>query len=310
MSVLILGYILIVNIRKSDEAIETPSEPLSLKSLGTSETHLELPRNLEISREYMPVHTVEETFWEDQIVAMMKELSLDLKKAEFSDLNYMEWSDSGNKFGYDSITNILFFELSEPIFLGEGMEALKTVFLQYFDKSYSFVLSKKETVNSNQTNYYAKRVVTDIPIEKGFGDEYTDIIKVNGSGYVIGGNILLTEFEQENTSVPIITEEELSQYINLDLYPKESYVYASYLMNRVDLSYLDSRWQDIHDSASNCNASGDIDLIYLYKSVNQDTLYPVFKILSNCEVEFEGEAYTVPAIFYVNAIDPEYVSIQ
>jgi hypothetical protein len=94
--------------------------------------------------------------------------------------------------------------------------------------------------------------------------------------------------------------------VNQDNYPKESYVYASQIIDKVDISYLDPRWEEIHESASNC-ISNNIELIYFYKSINQEFLYPSFKVSATCEVLFEEDSYFVPAIFYLNAIDLEYV---
>jgi hypothetical protein len=285
---------------------DLPTEPVSLESLGTSELPIQLPSDIDISEENIRSYIVKEVYFRDEIENMMDDLSLDLEEKEYSTINFIEWSDGDDKFVYDSITNILTFELSDPIFLGEEKESLKTIFLKYFDRSYDFEISEIERVSGDLTNYYARRLVEDLPIEKGSGYEYSDIIRVNGDGFVIGGSILLTELVREDSSLPIVDSKELQEYVNLTEYPKESYVYASQIMDTIGLSYLDPRWEEIHSSASNCKSS-DIELIYLYKSVNQGVLYPVFKVLASCEIDFEDEIYNVPGIFYINAVDPEYV---
>ena len=309
ISLIVVIAVIVYIIIKSNKSPKIITETISLNSLGTSALSVEIPENVEINQEYSFVYIVKEGFLNEQIEKLIKDLNLDLELAEYFDTNYMEWEDGENKFGYDSITNVLTFELAEPIFLGEKKEAFKTIFLKYFDESYDFTISKIDKINNDLTNYYAKRVLEDTPLERGFGYEYTDILRLDGNGYVRGGSLLLTEFEKKEGVLPIVTAEELIEYINLDLYPKESYVYASHIMDTIGLSYLDPRWEEIHNSASNCK-SGKIELIYLYKSVNQGYLYPIFKILANCDVEFETEVYTVPAVFYVNAIQPDYVTVQ
>ena len=302
LSISLLLYLIVGRGKKHN----LPEEPVSIEQFGESDLPIEISIDSNVTAQYAPVYTIKNTFYEKKIKNMIDESGLNLTKSDMSDINYIEWEGDGNRFTYNSISNTFTFELAEPIYLGSEDQAFKEVFLKYFEKDYEFNISKREVVNSNLTNYYSRRIVSDIPLERGYGYEYSDILRFDKSGDVSGGSLLLADIEIQETNLPIMSTFNLIKYVNQDDYPKESYVYASQIIDTVDISYLDPRWQEIHESASNCT-SNNIELIYLYKSVNQEFLYPSFKVSATCEVLFEEDSYFVPAIFYLNAIDPEYV---
>jgi hypothetical protein len=308
LAILLLALVVygVLNNRKSSELLE---EPLNLKKFGNSELSVDISDEYESSQDVASVYSIPAKFYKESIEKFMNDLGLTLTENSISDDEHMEWEGYGNRFTYNAISNTLTFQLSKPINLGEEDGAFEKIYLDYFERNYEFVIGQREVANQGLTSYYAKRVVDGIPIEMGYGYEYSDILRFDERGYVIEGNLLLAEVEKKETSVPLISVDELIQYVNLDIYPKESYVYASQLMDTLDLSYLDSRWEEIHSSASNCNSSA-LELIYLYKSSNQEFLYPTYKVSASCEVQFEEGTYSVPAVFYLNAASPDYIVVE
>jgi hypothetical protein len=314
VGLLILLIILIISlvlygVLNTTKNREFPREPFTLKDFGKSELEVEISSDIDTLSEVASVYTISPMFYKTSIENMLIDLNLNLQEAPISNSEYVEWEGAGNRFTYDLISNIFTFELSRAISLGSEEKAFENIFQEYFDRNYSFTIGQTDVSSDDLVSLYAKRIVEGVPIERGYGYEYSDILRFDSRGYVKSGSLLLSEIEQEPVSVPLITIDELVKYVNLEGYPKESYVYASQLIDSLGLFYLDPRWEEIHSSAQNCN-SNTLDLIYLYKSVDQNYLYPTYKVSATCEVEFEDVYYSVPAVFYLNAIDPEYVYIE
>ena len=75
-----------------------------------------------------------------------------------------------------------------------------------------------------------------------------------------------------------------------------------------EIDYLSEDLEEVLNTLKNCESTSS-DLIYYYKSFDQEYLTPVYKLDALCEVSYNNETYSIPAIAYVNAIDPQYVYI-
>ncbi|MBU1120030.1 hypothetical protein KKA50_02455, partial [Patescibacteria group bacterium] len=101
----------------------------------------------------------------------------------------------------------------------------------------------------------------------------------------------------------------LDKYVNLSSYPKEIYPNYGPLQTTIldSVDYKSEDFDNIAKTLSNCKSNSS-SIIYLYKSLNQGNLTPVYKLDLQCELTYKDTVYTIPAIGYVNAIDPKYIS--
>jgi len=103
----------------------------------------------------------------------------------------------------------------------------------------------------------------------------------------------------------------LERYINLSTYPKEIYPQYGSTQSTIlsEIDYKSEEFEDIANTLSNCK-SNSASLVYLYKRMDQGDLTPVYKLDLTCEITYEKTQYDIPAIGYVSAIDPEYISAE
>jgi len=288
---------------------EYPNEPLKLENLGKTEQTIDIS-TLEETKNIsdVPVLYVQPKIHIGEVEQIIDEMGLSLEKKELVANSFIEWSDEENTFTYDSVQDIVTFQLTRQISLERGEKSFSTFFEKYLGLEYEYILENDKSSSDGGITYYASRLYEDIPIQFGANYEYSDILKFNKEGYLQSGQILLTEIEKYDLYLPVISLNELKKNINISTYPKEHYIDTSVIVDQLDIGYLDEGWEDIENSLEGCK-SQDSELIYLYKNSNQGYLLPVFKIYSNCSVTYKGNEYTVPATFYVNGADPNYVTL-
>ncbi len=226
---------------------------------------------------------------------------------------YYQWGIDEDYVIYTLDKNYLIFNITKGI---SWIESSLTAYSfsqfvdQYFDKSWTYTLVDSQKMSSGETIYYAKRNIDDINIETVFDKQQTDYLAFK-DGKIVYGKILLLDILAEKKEVPLIANEELERYINLPNYPKEIYPNYNAVQSTVlsDIDYKSDEFADITETLSACK-SNSAELVYLYKYMEQKNLTPVFKLDLTCEITFEGSKLSVPAIGYVNAIDPEYISAE
>lgn len=286
-----------------------PENPLKMKNLGTSTVDVDISSmEIEPDQKDVPVYFVEPKIHISQVEELISKLSLSLERKDIVRDSYVQWSDGSNSFTYDSIQDTVSFQLTEGIPLERNEEAFSTFFSRYFDLEYDFTLINEKKNLDGGVTYYASRNLGDIHIQFGANYEYSDILKFNKEGDLESGILLLAEIEEYDFYLPIVGEKELREIVNIERYPKEHFVDTSVLMDMLNIDYLDDSWTEIEESVSDCTG-GSSELIFLYKNSNQGYLLPVFKIFSTCKVVKSNSEYSVPTTFYVNAVNPSYVSL-
>ena len=301
---IVLAIVLYSNLVK-----KYPEEPLKMKNLGKTSQNIDIS-SLEIKTKEndVPVYFVEPKLHIDMVEKMINKLGISLSRNDIVPNSYIEWGDSGNTFTYDAVSDSVTFNLLKGISIERGNGSFSKFFKEYLDTEYEFTsFQEKKNANGGIT-YYASRMINDIPVQYGAGYEYTDILEFDKDGSLISAKLLLAQIDKYDVYLPLITKSELDKYINTSEYPKEHYVDSSVLADILNIYYLDDKWEKIEDTLKDCKAQSS-DLIFLYKTSNQGYLLPVFKISANCTVSNEGNDYTVPATFYVNAADPKYVTL-
>jgi len=286
-----------------------PEDPVKMKNLGSSNQQLEISSlDIQIEQKDLPLYYVRPKIHINQVEEMIDRMGLSLQRKDIVKDSYIEWSDGENKFVYDSVLDSVSFQLTRRITLERGEASFSTAFKRYFDLDYEFKLVRERKNLDGGITYYGSRLLDNIPMQYGANYEYTDILSFNTQGNLESGKLLLAEIERYDFYIPLINKRELNEYINTREYPKEHYIDTSVLTDILDIDYLDDEWSKIENTLDDCRARS-LETIFLYKTSNQGYLLPVFKILSNCKVVASDNEYTVPATFYVNAVDPRYVSL-
>lgn len=289
-----------------------PKEPILQTSLGTTKQYIEVKKFTAKSGDY-PVLGVSNRVQLEKVKEMMTTLNLNIPLKSSEEGGYYNWSDDKNSFFYDLDQNALIFKLSDGIVLNEAEitgYTFTNLLNKYFGLNWNYNVFAKEKRTTGETVYYAKRYITEKNLlEQRDNNGYTDYIAYK-DGKITYGKLLLTEFTDANVSAPLITENELKRYLNVKDYPKELYPSYAVLQDSVlkEVNYLSSDFEKITKTMTNCSGTAT-DVIYLYKSLNQKYLTPVYKMDLQCEIVYDSKTYQIPTTGYVNAIDPNYVNV-
>jgi hypothetical protein len=286
-----------------------PEEPLLMKSMGSSDKNLDisgLKRENKVKE--IPVFYIEPKIQIDLVEKMIDEMGLSLNRNVIVENMYIEWSDEDNSFTYNALLGTVSFELTRRITLERGEKAFTNIFKRYLGKDYTFNLVKENRFPDGSTVYYASRIVEeDLPIEFAAAYEYSDFLIFNQGGYLQAGQLLLINIDKYDLYLPLISQSDLEKYVNTRIYPKDHVVDTSILGDTLDLDYIADEWSEIEDSIFDCKAI-DQTLILLFSNTDQGYLLPAFKVSSTCKTIYEDNEYSVPAIFYLNAADPSYIT--
>lgn len=283
-----------------------PESPLEFSSLLESSLDVDISKIDDFRKEDIPVYSVVSEDKEESINEIILNMGLSFSEKDITQGDPTIWNDKKNTFEYYKVTDTLVFELGDRLSLEDGENIIETFFSRYVGLEYEIEVVKVDKTNTGGEKYYARRVVGGIPIEIGYGYEYSDYLEFDKNGYLIGGQILLTKFTKEDISIPFVSDKDLREMINKEGYPKEAYINTSILTSVLDINYIDDAWGEIEDSASDC--VGDTqETVFIYNKSNQKYLLPIFKISGICEVEYEDSSYSVPATFYTLGADPQYV---
>ena len=307
----IIVTLMISVLTKKDKTDEYPSKTVSIESVKTDDTELNIKNGINVSNEknyhyykLSPVDTSIQTF--------MSKLGIDLKKQDVQSEYLSLWSTGESYVSFDSSNNYLQFSLEDPIAVrydltnNIGIEKwMKDIF--EVDQKYEIL----ESYDNGESQYiYGNILLENIKVEfKGRDDKATILLILDNWGYLKGGSIVLFGTIEEEYSLPSIDIETLSSVINDAIYPKEVFPDVSGLYDSIDLPYISQEWRDIENSADSCEIV-DGEIVYLYSDSFQSYLLPVYKLDAFCEVYYEEESYSVPAIVYTNAVSPEYISSE
>jgi len=290
-----------------------PDQPIEQKSLTSSDLNIGVNKFVEPKDSKYFLWTVSNSVKLNSVQKMVQSLSSNFELVDSEEGVYYNWKNGTDEILYDTLKNYLLFNHSEGILMDEA-EINANVFSKFvknfFDVDWQYNVFKNEKGSNGETIYYAKRILEEnINIEVREHNQQTDYLAMK-NGKIIYGKLLLTEFEKTDIQLPLITSQQLIQYINADEYPKEIYPQLNALRDSLlkEIDYLSEDLEEVLNTLKNCESTSS-DLIYYYKSFDQKYLTPVYKLDALCEVSYEDEVYSIPAIAYVNAIDPQYVYI-
>ena len=295
------------------EKIKYPKQPIEQKSLTTTDQNINLDKtDIDNDGDYS-LWQISNSLKLSSVEKMVAELSNEFNLIDSLEGDFYQWSNGNDEVIYDLGKNYLIFSYAEGIPLDEAEitgNSFSNFVKKYFDQKWQYTVFKNEKGNNGETIYYAKRVLEDeFEVEIREHNQQTDSLALK-DGKIIYGKILLTNFVESEISVPLISNEDLNKYLNTAEYPKE--IYPQYggiresVLNEVD--YLSEEFEELSETLDNCKSTSS-EVIYLYKSFEQKLLTPIYKLEVQCEVTYKEQQYSIPAIAYVNAVDPEYLYV-
>lgn len=309
--IVIVPTILLIIFLLSSKEGKYPSEPIWQKSLVSDNQNIELSdTEIDSNQEYF-LWEISESVKLDAVKDMVNSLGDSFKLDEYQEGIFYLWKSGEDSVFFDLDKNYLLFEYSKGIEINEaeiGDRAFGRFVNGYFNSNWNYKVFKTDKGSNGETIYYAKRVLFgDTLVEVREHHQQTDYLALK-DGKVMYGKILLTDFVKTDVKVPLISKEDLTKYLNLPNYPKETYPQYSGLGSSLleEIDYLSATFEEVGDSLSECKSTSS-SLIYYYKSFNQELLTPVYKLELQCKIMYKEEEYSVPAISYVNAIHPDYV---
>jgi hypothetical protein len=249
---------------------------------------------------------------------MISTLNLRVELENLNDSFIYNGTDGENIFNYYLSTNTFYFSLKGGISWHEAQlteRSFSSFVKKYFNKTWEYELVEVDKGVDGTTFYYAKRLVPDgTKIESLNTYQNTDYLALK-DGRITSGEILLVEFFDTQLDIPLIGVSNLTKYINLEEYPKIIESDIGRIASALSITEEPYSNQELFDKLfklreelEDCKTN-KLEVVYYYKSFKQTYLTPVYRLDLFCDVLYENRNYTIPAIAYVNAIDPEYIYI-
>ena len=316
ITLLILFVIYIFFFREKEE--EYTGEPITQESLPSNDIGEIDTKDLRVNeQERYRIWGVSNQTSLSNIEDMISTLNINIPLQEEKEGSYYNWRDEkGNFFQYSLLRNSLIFNLVNGIPWDEVTlthNSFSVFVNRYFDVSWKYELTSTLDLPDQEKLYYAKRLTEDeIAIERtpNLYQETDYLILKNGR--IIAGEIFLTYFFDTDILVPLLNSNDISRYINEPNYPKIMNVrpdqIASALGMDDEYSYMDMEILELQQSVDNCRAINH-SVVYLYKSFEQEFLTPVYRLTLECVIEYEASQHSIPAVAYVNAVDPQYIAV-
>ncbi|KKQ12032.1 MAG: hypothetical protein US24_C0006G0005 [candidate division WS6 bacterium GW2011_GWC2_36_7] len=287
-----------------------PKEAIPQDSLNSTTETIDLG-NTEIEASNGYLYSVSKTVMLDKVIEFAKSISPKAVQTINEKGSYYEWRNGEDYVIYELEQNTVIFAIKQGITWNEASingYSFTQFVNNYFGKNWTYSISTSAKQPTGETIYYAKRTIEDLNVEMVLNNQSTDYLATK-DGKIVYGKILLSELTKVGEKLPLISSSDLDKYVNLSSYPKE--IYPNYgplqttILNSVD--YKSEDFDTIAKTLTNCKSNSS-SIIYLYKSLNQGNLTPVYKLDLQCELTYKDTVYTIPAIGYVNAIDPQYIS--
>lgn len=308
--VLLLGTAIAVLFVLRSKNNTYPSKPITQSSLSSS-TQIIALGNTKVESTDAYLYTVSSTVYLDKVKAFVSSANSKLTQSTADAGSYYSWVYGSDSVIYELEQNTLIFNIANGISWSEASltnYSFEQFVYKYFGQSNKYVLTNTQKMSTGETIYYANRVLDNTNVEMILDKQETDYLAMK-NGKIVYGKLLLADIKKGENTVPLLSETELNKYLNVNGYPKEVYPQYGSIQSTV-LSGIDYKSDDfftVADTLTDCT-SDTAKVVYLYKSMDQGNLTPVYKLDMQCEITYNKTQYSVPAIGYVNAVNPDYIS--
>lgn len=313
--VIIIGLILYFVFRQETDYT---GEPISQESLSANDLQQIDLKDLQIDeRGRYKIWGVSNEVSVSAVENMIYNLGLNLSLAESIEGSYYRWEDnSGNYVHYSILDNVVLFNMVSGVDWYEAVltdNSFSSFAEQYLDAQWEYQVMNTVDFPQGERFYYARRLTPN-----SFGIERTpnlyqetDYLSLK-DGRIMSGKFFLTKFFDTGIEVPLIGIEDLRRYVNEPTYPKSINVRPDQIAEAVglqeDYSYMNTEIITLQETIDSCKAI-NYSVVYLYKSFEQTYLTPVYRLALECIIEYETLEYSVPAVGYISAIDPQYIVV-
>lgn len=287
-----------------------PTKPIAQNSLSASTQTIDLGKTT-IASSDITLYTVSTKVSLSKVEEFVTNVNSKLTQTVDEEGSYYGWEKGDDSVIYELEQNTVIFNITNGISWNEANltgYSFEQFVYNYFGKTYKYELSGTQKMDTGETIYYAKRVLDNTNVEMILDKQETDYLALK-NGKIVYGKILLSDLEKSGNTVPLLSKSDLSKYLNVEGYPKEVYPQYGSIQSTTfaNIDYKSDDFYTIANTLSNCTSSS-ASLVYLYKSMDQGNLTPVYKLELQCKVTYNKTEYSVPAIGYVNAVNPDYIS--
>lgn len=232
-----------------------------------------------------------------------------------------EWKKGDEYIFYDLVQNTVYIRSKElRKYTPSGKITNKTfseIVKDLFDMDWTYAISRRRQAGEDIEVLYANRMLyDDVPINVNARNFETDHISLQG-GEIGNVKIFIGSFLRNQEELPMLKIGELQEKLNSKDYPKVVYPNLNVLPEGLldDFSYLNTtndyfNRKTFENSINNCIQEGVLEVVYLYKYSEQGLLLPTYKLNAKCSATYKGKTYTVPALVFLNAIDPKYLKTE
>ncbi len=311
--VFITGLVIFLLTRgKDSEKLDTEINQGALRKTASRNIDIDKKVKFPIDRIYY--------IWE-----VSDKLSLEKLKNLVSSIGFsLEQSSSGHFYRWTKGDSAIFYELNgnTVMFMGDDIlsvdnmdnppeEILSKVVKKYFGKEWKYKVTHTEKRTKGEIVYFANRYLEgENIIEISDVDSDTDYIALKDNK-IVYAKLLLTDFINTGKKTELIEHKEFSANINSRNYPGQFYAKIGSLSLDIQEEMRNDRemYTKFYDHIGNCRGE-KISIVYLYKHLEQEVLTPVYRVDAQCDSMYKEEKILIPAVFYLNAIDLEYIKTE
>jgi hypothetical protein len=248
---------------------------------------------------------------------IINNLGLNYDSQKLLEQGLKSWEKGKSRAIFNDATETISFELEDPLTTSESKFLTRKNaddFINSLLKTLGFPNEYRvidyEELPSEVRIKFSIVTPTEEVIERGGDDEFTDSLILTREGAIKSGRlttIQVIELEEADF-VSIIHPTQIQSLSSYQDFPKEI---SQRLPLSNDIEYLleDTDESYVLTPIAKTYETNKMEIIYLFDPLKSVYITPVYKLLSEGEITYNGEEYIVPALIYLNAIDPKSVYI-
>lgn len=307
----VLGIFLFFFLRKG-EGEKLIKEPIVQKSLPVSRESISVDiREVSEPNTNYPLYQITKGVKLERITKLASENGFRLVDSETE--GYYFWKRGEEIISYNEVSNIFTVEaknvLHVPRDIEYGVETFSYVAGEYFNEKWVYdLVDQKEFSDSIQEYFVSRKLEDGLNVKMREGLNETDYLQIQ-DGKIVYARLMLSNFVKTDSLVPLLSKNKLKQYLAQKEYPKEIFPEPSILLSELDVDPYSQEYIKATEVLTDC-VSDEVNVVYYYKSMNQDLLTPIYKISARCDANYEGQKYQIPVTILTNAIEPNYILLD
>lgn len=243
------------------------------------------------------------------------------EKDVFANNLVYEWKNkSGDSVMYDIKTQqvVITLENRKDIFPeivspsdSQLKELLPTFVKRYVNSKYEYYDVNIRRIGT-ETIVEGRRKIGDYPLQRPGIEKYYDYITLDDRFHLKSASILMVEVEDEIADkLKIIKPDEINSIASNDNYPREiNQAYPEGLKQEIsDKEFSESDNFGFEIPKVTSMRMNTLEIVYLYSTVDQKFITPVYSMSGTGNIIVEGSTYEVRTHVNLSAIDPNYVYV-